>query len=110
MTWDTFNQIKKRTPLLQPKLMGGGPMNRRSAIGALLALATLPLSLQTKAQATQPGKRFRIGMLPDFGPVTRGHFVSAMRDLGWIVGNHFIIVPSGEGGTRGDDEEFNCIR
>jgi hypothetical protein len=20
MTWDTFNQIKKRTPLLQPKL------------------------------------------------------------------------------------------
>jgi hypothetical protein len=70
-------------------------MNRRSAINTLLGLASLPLSLEAKAQSTQPDKRFRIGTLPDFGPVTQGHFDSAMRDLGWIEGTNFIIVPSG---------------
>ncbi len=68
-------------------------MNRRDAIGAMLALATMTVPWHANAQAT--AGPFRIVTLPDLPPSTRGWLSEAMRELGWAEGRGFVILQSG---------------
>jgi putative tryptophan/tyrosine transport system substrate-binding protein len=74
-------------------------MRRRQVIAILGSMPVWPHA--ASAQATKSGKLARIGTLPDFGPVTRGFFLEAMRELGWTEGNNFVIVLSGRVDARG---------
>jgi putative tryptophan/tyrosine transport system substrate-binding protein len=68
-------------------------MKRRAFIALLGAAAARPHSLL--AQGARGAKPFRIVTLPDIHPSIHHVFLDAMREVGWIEGRDFIVVPSG---------------
>jgi putative tryptophan/tyrosine transport system substrate-binding protein len=80
-------------------------MNRRGALWALFAVATVGGTGETRAQVN-PAKPFQIATFPDFlNPTARDFFMDAMRELDWIEGRDFVILPSGfQLGEPGLDE------
>jgi putative tryptophan/tyrosine transport system substrate-binding protein len=80
-------------------------MNRRGAVGGLLALGAALVPLNIAAQRTNRDKPFRIATLPDLNPQRHDQFLVAMRDLGWTEGFDFLLVQSGlQSGDIGSDE------
>jgi putative tryptophan/tyrosine transport system substrate-binding protein len=66
-------------------------MNRRDALGAMLALGATIVPSRVTAQASVRDKPFRIAALPDLAPVSRDPFLVAMGDLGWRQGRDFLV-------------------
>ena len=81
-------------------------MNRREAICAFLAVATLSGMWPARAQVNK-AKPFRISTFPDFlYPDARDWFMYAMRKLGRMEERDFVILPSAfQLGERGIVDE-----
>jgi putative ABC transport system substrate-binding protein len=67
----------------------------------LAVVLTLSLNLAPlAAQAQQPGKVYRVGLLaPLPAPFFTDPFVARMKELGWVEGHNFILEPRYTGGN-----------
>jgi len=67
-------------------------VNRRDTSKALLALAMLPVDVNSQ----QPGKVYRVGVLTALPPVKPSpEWIQSLAKLGWVINQNLISLLSG---------------